>query len=132
MKMVENIAVALAILALPVASLAGSANPMDLKRGVDAKSIELKAKKDVIRPALRLKMTCQVAGSPVEFPNDIFVANLGRVTMPAGKTVHWKITGTSIKGSAILPALAPGKGTYLQNAIPGGLTAGTPCTATAL
>lgn len=132
MKTIAKLAAIAAVLTMPVTVSAGSADPMKLKRGTDAQQIEMTAKKKAITAKLKLKMRCAVAGSPVEFPNDIYVANASRFAMRAGKTVHWQITGTSIKGSAVLPALAPGKGVYLSNAIPGGLTAGTPCVATAL
>lgn len=80
------------------------------------------------KPKVLLALKCTVSGTPVEFPNDIAVWATN-ASIPAGTTVAWSVPGTVLNGTATLPAVAKGKAHYISNAIPGGLVAGTPCSA---
>lgn len=77
---------------------------------------------------------CTVAGTPSEFPNDIWIMNKGLVKLIAGTKVNWGIDGYSAyKGTHTLVAdLSPGQGVHLNNVLPGGVEAGRPCSAKAL
>lgn len=77
------------------------------------------------RPFLRLH--CAVAGTPVEFPDDLHIWSDHAVA--AGTVASWSVTGTSMHGSVVLPALAPGQFYFVSHALPGGVEAGHPCTA---
>ena len=89
----------------------------------------------VIGPAMRmpivplkLSFACEVAGTPVEFPNDIRISNPYNFTVQAGTVAHYSAPFGNT-GTVVLPELAPGAGIYVSNAVPGGITAGTPCSA---
>ncbi len=78
---------------------------------------------------------CQVAGTPSEFPNDIWVLNKGGTKLNAGTKVQWSIPGygSAYKGTHTLVAsLNPGQGVHLQNVLPNGVEAGHACTAKAI
>lgn len=70
---------------------------------------------------------CVVQGTPVEFPDDIVITNKGPGTVPAGTKAKWTLANKT--GVVTLPELAKGKTFFVANAFPGGLAAGTPCTA---
>ena len=77
---------------------------------------------------LKLSFDCVVAGTPVEFPNDIRISNPYSFTVAAGTVATYSAPfGNS--GTVVLPALAPGAGVYVSNAVPGGITAGAACSA---
>jgi len=101
------------------------------------------AERDVFRPYVRvpadpvrvtpyrMEFDCMVAGTPVEFPDDIRIANPYGFTVPAGTVaVYTGPFGNS--GQVILPMLKPGGGVYVAHAIPGGAEAGAWCSASAL
>lgn len=76
-------------------------------------------------------LTCVVSGTPSEFPDDIRIANAGVVALPAGTDIKWQAAG--IGGVAGLgKALQPGKSIKLSNVLPGGVEAGTVCSAKAI
>jgi hypothetical protein len=79
--------------------------------------------------------TCDVAGSPSEFPNDIWVTNKGAGKLDAGTKVQWSIPGygNTYKGTyTLVAALNPGQGVHLLNILPNGVEAGHDCKAKAL
>ena len=79
--------------------------------------------------------TCDVAGSPSEFPNDIWVTNKGAGKLDAGTKVQWSIPGygNTYKGTyTLVAALNPGQGVHLLNVLPNGVEAGHDCKAKAL
>jgi len=85
---------------------------------------------------LKLAMiaTCDVAGTPSEFPNDIWVTNKGAGTLNAGTKVKWSIPGygNAYAGTyTLLAALNPGQGVKLSNILPNGVEAGHECKAKA-
>jgi len=77
---------------------------------------------------------CIVAGTPVEFPNDVWIVNKGLGKLVAGTKVSWAVSGYSaFKGTHTLVAdLTPGQGVHLSNVLPGGVEAGHACSAKAL
>jgi hypothetical protein len=74
---------------------------------------------------------CQVAGTPSEFPNDVWIINKGLGTINAGTKVKWNLPGySSYQGTHTLVAsLNPGQGVLLNNVLPNGVEAGHACTA---
>lgn len=79
--------------------------------------------------------SCDVAGSPSEFPNDIWLTNKGAGVLNAGTKVQWSIPGygNTYKGTyTLVAALNPGKGVHLLNVLPNGVEAGHDCKAKAL
>ncbi|MCG6901837.1 MAG: hypothetical protein LJE68_04065 [Rhodobacter sp.] len=80
---------------------------------------------------MKLSFNCVVSGTPVEFPDDISISHNYNFTVPAGTMIAYTAPfGNS--GTVALPALAPGKRFVVSHAVPGGITAGAPCTATQL
>ena len=85
----------------------------------------------VVTPRIMYKLSCVVQGTPVEFPDDVMLKNVGASAIPAGKKIHWAIPNTSRKGDVTLTAnLAPGATKFLSGVLPGGHPAGAACTAT--
>ena len=79
------------------------------------------------------KATCKVAGSPSEFPDDIWFTNKGNVVLSAGTKISWTLAGYgAAKKHTLVADLAPGAGVYALNANPGGIEAGHDCTAKVL
>ena len=79
--------------------------------------------------------SCDVAGSPSEFPNDIWVTNKGAGKLDAGTKVQWSIPGygSTYKGTyTLVAALNPGQGVHLLNVLPNGVEAGHDCKAKAI
>jgi hypothetical protein len=73
---------------------------------------------------------CSVAGTPTEFPDDIWIMNKGLVAIAAGTSVHWSVPAAGKAGNYVLPAsLAPGKGVKVDGVLAGGVEAGKPCKA---
>lgn len=76
----------------------------------------------------RLAASCQVAGTPAEFPDDLLVTNTGNRPIPAGALVSWRVAGPDFAGKARLASpLQPGQSAQLRNAIPGGASPETDC-----
>jgi hypothetical protein len=79
------------------------------------------------------KIQCVVNGTPVEFPNDIYLGNEGPGTIPAGYKVHWDLPAPHFSGDyTFAQDVVPGKGVYILGAVPGGAPAGVLCTWTAV
>ena len=79
---------------------------------------------------LAKKVGCSVAGTPSEFPDDIWIMNKGLVAISAGTNVHWSVPTAGKAGSYVLPAaLAPGKGVKVSGVLGSGVEAGKPCKA---
>lgn len=81
-----------------------------------------------------LPVGCAVAGTPVEFPNDVQLINKAQVALVAGTKIGWSVDGYSTyKGTFTLPQkLAPGKAVFLSGVLGSGVEAGHPCTAKVL
>ena len=77
---------------------------------------------------VKLRFDCIVAGTPVEFPNDILISNPYNFTVAAGTQAAYSAPFGNA-GTVVLPTLAPGAGFLVSNAVPGGVTAGAACTA---
>ena len=77
---------------------------------------------------------CTVAGTPSEFPDDIWIMNKGLVKLVAGSKVKWSIPGySSYQGTHTLVAdLSPGQGVKLNGVLGSGVEAGHDCAAKAL
>ncbi|MDF0603963.1 hypothetical protein P1J78_24965 [Psychromarinibacter sp. C21-152] len=82
---------------------------------------------DVKRYPLKLSFACVVSGTPVEFPNDIRISNPYDFATGAVQVAY--LAPGNHSGLVNLPALAPGEGVFVSNAVPGGMTAGAPCEA---
>lgn len=80
---------------------------------------------------LNISLDCEVAGTPVEFPDDIRISNPYSFAIAAG-TVASYLAPFGNTGTVVLPALEPGHGVYVSNAVPGGITAGSACSASTL
>lgn len=78
--------------------------------------------------SLKLGFDCVAQGTPVEFPNDIRISNPYDFTTPAGIEVAYAAPYGNA-GVVVLPALKPGHGVFVSNAVPGGIPAGAPCSA---
>jgi hypothetical protein len=75
-------------------------------------------------------MSCQVSGTPAEFPNDLVFTNTGKVTIPRYRTIQWQTSAPRYMNRYRLKAdLAPGASIRADNVLPGGIEAGKPCTA---
>ena len=102
--------------------------------GIQVNQVDnIQINKDVVR--LAKIASCDVAGSPSEFPNDIWVLNKGAGKLEAGTKVQWSIPGygNSYKGThTLVAALNPGQGVHLLNVLPNGVEAGHDCKAKAL
>ncbi|MEM6693222.1 MAG: hypothetical protein AAF626_00975 [Pseudomonadota bacterium] len=77
---------------------------------------------------VKLSFDCIVAGTPVVFPNDIYISNPYDFTTTDGVKVAYAAPGGS-EGTVTLPAIEPGEGIYVSNAVKGGMTPGTTCSA---
>lgn len=76
-------------------------------------------------------LKCVVAGTPSEFPDDLRIANAGVTSLPAGTQLKWSAAG--VNGAVSLgKTLQPGKSIKLSNVLPGGVEAGTVCSAKAI
>ena len=73
------------------------------------------------------RLNCAVAGTPVEFPDDLHIWSDHAIA--AGTVASWSVTGTSMHGTVVLPALAPGQFYFASHVLPGGWPAGAACTA---
>jgi len=75
-----------------------------------------------------LKLACIVGGTPVEFPNDLWVTNTSSATLIKGMALTFAIPSVGVKGSFILPSnVAPGTQVKIADVF-GGAEAGAPCT----
>jgi hypothetical protein len=76
------------------------------------------------------KVSCQVAGTPSEFPDDVTISNVGNVSLPAGTKIHWAVPSAQKAGVYVLTAaLTPNHREMISGALPGGEQAGATCSA---
>jgi hypothetical protein len=76
------------------------------------------------------KASCLVAGTPSEFPDDIWIENKGNTVLEAGTQVKWSVPFSGDSGVYTLVAdLKAGKGVHVQGVLPGGVEAGHDCKA---
>lgn len=80
----------------------------------------------VLKP-IKLSFDCVVDGTPVEFPNDIRISNPYSFATASVQVAYAAPGGNT--GVVMLPALAPGQGIFVSNAVPGGGIVGMACTA---
>ena len=120
------IATALALTTLSSATLQAGNNRVLLQSATS--NVQMSAA--INRRALPIEMIfdCVVDGTPVEFPDDIAISHNYNFTTPAGTRVAWTAPFGNF-GRVALPALEPGKRYIVRHAVPGGITAGSPCTA---
>ena len=70
------------------------------------------------------------AGSPVAFPDDIWIMNKGHVALAAGTAIEWVIADLGKSGRFVLPAeLPPGHGIDVAGVLGDGADAGHRCKA---
>lgn len=81
----------------------------------------------IAEPLIKLSFDCVVAGTPVAFPNDLFISNPYEFILEEGVEVAYLAGEES--GIVILPEIEPGEGVYVQSALEDGLEAGTACSA---
>jgi hypothetical protein len=75
-------------------------------------------------------VTCKVAGSPSEFPDDLWFFNKGVGTIAKGTKVLWNLPGTTTKGQFVLNAdLTPGKAVFAGGILGNGYEADRACSA---
>jgi hypothetical protein len=123
MSKLVNVAVAaMSVLALTTVAQAGNAGRiLTTPNPTGISTVPLQ-----IRPVV----ACVVAGTPSEFPDDIFITNKGAVTVAAGTMVHWSVPFAGKQGNFALPAaLASGKSVFVSGVLPGGVEAGQACKA---
>lgn len=75
------------------------------------------------------KVTCQTAGSPSEFPNGMRIFNKGNGVLTAGTKISWKFTNGGSGTHTLAADLAPSASVFHPQANPGGIGAGSACTA---
>jgi hypothetical protein len=77
---------------------------------------------------VNLSLSCAVAGTPVEFPDDILIANSGLIEIPVGTQIVWQTKAPNLQGTTILAkTLKPGKSVKLNGVLAGGLSPYTKC-----
>ena len=104
---------------------------MFISVGHSAPRKSLKSMKSLSRVSQQVRMSCVVNGTPVEFPNDIQIKNIGKAPIKKGTKVSWKVKGA--KGVYTLKKqLLPNKFRLLANVMKNGLSAGTKCEVRAL
>ncbi|OEO33255.1 hypothetical protein VW23_007665 [Devosia insulae DS-56] len=104
---------------------------IDMGNGAPGKGGKAKGAQLSANVKLGAALSCVVSGTPSEFPDDLRIANAGVVALPVGTQFKWKAAG--ISGVASLgKALQPGKALKLSNVLPGGVEAGTVCSAKAI
>ena len=120
------IATALALTALGAVATQAADNRLQLQR--ETTNIQMAPLANGAIVNMKMKFDCVVSGTPVEFPNDIRISNPYSFAIGAGTVVAYKAPFGNA-GTVVLPALAPGAGFHVSNAVPGGITAGAPCSA---
>lgn len=82
----------------------------------------------VAASAPSVKLECSVQGAPEERPDDLYVRNVGKATIPKGTRIEWSAAGTTLKGDITLQTdLTPGAGTFAKDVVSGGLEPGHEC-----
>lgn len=88
---------------------------------------DLDAEVVVVEP-VKLSFNCVVKGEPKELPHDIFISNPYGFTTADGLEVAYNAP-LGIAGLVVLPALEPGAGVYVRDAVKGGMAPGVECAA---
>jgi hypothetical protein len=89
--------------------------------------------RDVAKLNIGLKLNCFVAGTPVEFPDDLVISNAGLIAVPAGTKIQWSVAVAGEYGFAVLAkTLTPGKSVKLNSVLEGGVELGSACAITAI
>ena len=89
--------------------------------------------REVARLNIGLRLNCAVAGTPVEFPDDLVIANAGLIDVAAGTQIQWQVAAAGQSGIAVLATtLKPGKSIKLNGVLAGGVETGTACAITAI
>ena len=122
-------AVAITVAAL-TATASGAADLRKAKPSIQSRST-MQSAAGMKAARIAIKVGCVVNGTPVEFPNDIFIVNQSGVALQARTQVKWNTQNNAFSGVVQLPAMQPGQAHFVSNALPGGLPAGTPCSAKA-
>jgi len=92
--------------------------------------VQTKKQGSLQRRDIIVAIGCQVAGTPTEFPDDLFLVNKGTAPLAAGTTIKWQVKGTGHKGYFALNAdIAAGAGFKASGVLGGGVEAGLPCSA---
>jgi hypothetical protein len=88
---------------------------------------------EVAKLNIGLRLNCAVAGTPVEFPDDLVIANAGLIELAAGTQIQWQVAAAGQSGIAVLAkTLRPGKSLKLNGVLAGGVQIGTPCAIVAI
>lgn len=89
--------------------------------------------RDVANLNIGLRLNCAVAGTPVEFPDDLVIANAGLIDVAAGTQIQWQVAAAGQTGIAVLAkTLKPGKSVKFNGVLAGGVEIGTACAITAI
>lgn len=113
------------LIAVAFALPATAADPATTKQTTQTTRPTAKPAAGATVPVPIKRVECVVQGSPVEFPDDLYIRNTGNFVFPKGWDVSWSIPGTSRKGTYKLTAdLAVGSGVLASGQLPGGHPAG--------
>jgi hypothetical protein len=85
-------------------------------------------KKGLTVQMLDVAIACQVAGTPVEFPDDLLLTNKGP-TLSSGTTIKWKVKSAGQGYVQLTSDLPSGASVKARNVLAAGVEAGKPCTA---
>ncbi|MBI4923939.1 MAG: hypothetical protein HY834_19570 [Devosia nanyangense] len=89
--------------------------------------------RDVANLNIGLRLNCAVAGTPVEFPDDLVIANAGLIDVAAGTQIQWQVAAAGQTGIAVLAkTLKPGKSVKFNGVLAGSVEIGTACAITAI
>ena len=73
---------------------------------------------------------CEVAGTPSEFPDDLYIVNEGNVPLAAGTRIKWQVKSSGLRGAfALNTDIAVGSAFKASGILDGGVEPGVPCTA---
>ncbi len=111
---------------LLVAGIAIAATAAEAARYRPAQQVQLVPGMQFIVPVTSL--SCVVAGTPVEFPDDIMITNTGNTTLAAGSKINWYLHANAYGVHTLAQPLAPTQYVLLAN-VSGGWPAGASCTA---
>ena len=113
----------LSLLAVFVVVPAYAKPTVQVKRSPRAATANVAKGKNVIKS---IKLSCTVAGSPVEFPNDLMIKNEGLGIVKKGMILTWATKGEKGK-HVVTENLEPSKTLRLNDVLKRSLEAGTKC-----
>lgn len=104
--------------------------PIDINKDVLNSKPGGKPGKLGVKPVkvLDVAIACQVAGTPVEFPDDLLLINQG-AALSAGTTIKWKVKSAGQGYVQLASDLPTGGSVKASGVLEGGVEAGKPCTA---